>query len=175
MFDEHCSQMMWDYFGIWNMYVNHAIVVIWVLLLSVLGESKILFSTFYYCFGLWFLTIQIYHFYHYWYSFWPYCWSFWCYIWPDRPFNVIVTGSFHNIGNWIYFYTSDLVKVHHIKLCKRIFKFNIAWRWLIMIKTGQKLYIQPVKVKPVISMIARRGPQTIYTMCVHKRIILYFW
>ena len=30
--DAHCSKLMLDYFGMLNMYINHAIVVIWVLL-----------------------------------------------------------------------------------------------------------------------------------------------
>ena len=93
---------------------------------SVFGETKILFAKCYYCFGLWFLKNQIYHFYHYWHSFLPYCWSFWYYIWPDRPFKFIVTDSFHNFGNWIL-YTSDIVKLHPIKLYKHIFKSNIAF------------------------------------------------
>ena len=65
MFVVYCSQLMLDYFGISNMYVNHAIVVIWVLLRAVFSETKILFSAFCYLIGLWFLISQIYHFYHY--------------------------------------------------------------------------------------------------------------
>ena len=64
MFDAHCSKLMLDYFGISNMYVNHVIAVTWVILRSVFGEANILFSTWFYCFGLWFLQNQIYHFYY---------------------------------------------------------------------------------------------------------------
>ena len=65
LFVVYCSKLMLDYFGISNMFVNHAIVVIWVLLRAVFSETKILFSACFYLFGLWFLKSQIYHFYHY--------------------------------------------------------------------------------------------------------------
>ena len=37
---------MLDYIGILNMYVNHAIVVIWVFLRAYFDETKVLFSAF---------------------------------------------------------------------------------------------------------------------------------
>ena len=43
----YCCKLMLDYFGISNMYVNHAIVVIWVLLRVVFSETKLLFSAFF--------------------------------------------------------------------------------------------------------------------------------
>ena len=43
----YCSKLMLDYFGISNMFVNHAIVVIWVFLRAVFSETKILFSAFF--------------------------------------------------------------------------------------------------------------------------------
>ena len=47
MFVVYCSKLMLDYFGISNMFVNHAIVVVWVLLRAVLSETKILLSAFF--------------------------------------------------------------------------------------------------------------------------------
>ena len=44
---DFCSKLMLDYFDISNMYVNHAIVVIWVLLLDMLNFSEYSVKTYF--------------------------------------------------------------------------------------------------------------------------------
>ena len=55
----YCSKLMLDYFGISNMYVNHVIIVIWVLFRAVFSETKLLFSAFCYLFDTIFALIDL--------------------------------------------------------------------------------------------------------------------